>query len=47
MTRLVLDKNPEPKLDENIDDVKKTIEQNVASSVTYSDPFLKTIFLQR
>ena len=47
MTRLVLDKNPEPKLDENIDDVKKTIEQNVASSVTYSDPFLKTIFFTK
>ena len=47
MTRLVLDKNPEPKLDENIDDIKKTIEQNVASSVTYSDPFLKTIFFTK
>ena len=47
MTRLVLDKNPEPKLNDTLDKVKKTIEQNVVSSVTYSDPFLKTIFFTK
>ena len=43
MTRLVLDKNPEPKLE----DISKTIEQNIACSVTYSDPFVKTIFFTK
>jgi len=45
MTRLVLDKNPDPKLEEKFAKVRNLFEQNTMNSITYSEPFLKTLFL--
>ena len=45
MTRLVLDKNPDPKLEEKFANVRNLFEQNTMNSITYSEPFLKTLFL--
>ena len=47
MTRLVLDKNPKKKPNDNLDDIKNVIEQTTLNSIMYSDPFLKTTFLTR
>lgn len=45
MTRWVLDKNPKSFLNENIDYIKKILQHNTINSITYTEPFLKTIFL--
>ena len=45
MARCVLDKNPEQISENDINEIKKIIEKNIMNSITYSDPFLKTIFI--
>jgi hypothetical protein len=45
MTRLVLDKNPDSKLEENFANIGNLFEQNTMNSITCSEPFLKTVFL--
>ncbi len=45
MTRWVLDKNPNSIPNDNFDNIKKIIQQNTINSITYTEPFLKTVFL--
>ena len=45
MTRWVLDKNPNLISNDNFDNIKKIIQQNTINSITYTEPFLKTVFL--
>ena len=45
MTRGVLDKNPNSISNDNFDNIKKIIQQNTINSITYTEPFLKTVFL--
>jgi hypothetical protein len=45
MTRWVLDKNPNSISNDNFDNIKKIIQQNTINSITYTEPFLKTVFL--
>ena len=45
MIRLALDKNPEQYSDEDFSSIMKIIELNSLNSIMFSDPFLKTIFL--
>ena len=45
MTRWVLDKNPKSNPSDNFDSIKKIIQQNTINSITYTEPFLKTVFL--
>ena len=45
MTRLVLDKNPDPKLEEEAISIRNLLEQNTVNSIRYAEPFLKTLFL--
>ena len=45
MTRVVLDKNPDPNLEEKFVYVRNLLEQNTMNSITYSEPFLKTRFI--
>jgi len=47
MTRLALDKNPEQYSDEDLSSIMKIIELNTLNSIMFSDPFLKTIFLNK
>jgi len=47
MTRLALDKNPEQYSDEYLSSIMKIIELNTLNSIMFSDPFLKTIFLNK
>src|SRR3989304_323634 len=47
MIRLALDKNPEQYSDENLSSIMKIIELNTLNSIMFSDPFLKTIFLNK
>ena len=45
MTRWVLDKNPNLISNDIFDNIKKIIQQNTINSITYTEPFLKTVFL--
>ena len=45
MTRWVLDKNPNSIPNDNFDNIKKILQQNTINSITYTEPFLKTVFL--
>jgi len=47
MIRLALDKNPEQYSDEDLSSIMKIIELNTLNSIMFSDPFLKTIFLNK
>jgi len=47
MTRLALDKNPKQYSDEGLSSIMKIIELNTLNSIMFSDPFLKTIFLNK
>ena len=47
MTHLALDKNPEQYSDEDLSSIMKIIELNTLNSIMFSDPFLKTIFLNK
>ncbi len=47
MTRLALDKNPKQYSDEDLSSIMKIIELNTLNSIMFSDPFLKTIFLNK
>lgn len=47
MTRLALDKNPEQYSDEDLSSIMKIFELNTLNSIMFSDPFLKTIFLNK
>ncbi len=43
----MLDKNPEPDNDQNLSDFIKILESNTLNLIMHSDPFLKTIFLNK
>ena len=45
MARCVLDKNPEQILESDVEKIKKILDENIMNTITYSDPFLKTIFI--
>ncbi len=45
MIRWVLDKNPNSIPNDNFDNIKKIIQQNTINSITYTEPFLKMVFL--
>jgi len=47
MTRLALDKNPKQYSDEDLSSIMKIFELNTLNSIMFSDPFLKTIFLNK
>src|SRR3970282_480896 len=47
MIRLAVDKNPDQYSDENLSNIMKIIELNTLNSIMFSDPFLKTIFLNK
>jgi hypothetical protein len=47
MTRLALDKNPKQYSDEDLSSITKIFELNTLNSIMFSDPFLKTIFLNK
>ncbi len=41
----MLDKNPESIPNNNFNNIKKIIQQNTINSITYTEPFLQTVFL--
>ena len=41
----MLDKNPESIPNDNFNNIKKIIQQNTINSITYTEPFLQTVFL--
>ena len=45
MTHWLLDKNPNLIPNDNFDNIKKIIQQNTINSITYTEPFLQTVFL--
>jgi hypothetical protein len=47
MTHFVLDKNPHQEYDENLSELMKIMELIPLNSIIYSDPFLKTYFLNK
>jgi hypothetical protein len=47
MAHFVLDKNPQQEYDENLSELMKITELAPLNSILYSDPFLKTYFLNK
>ena len=47
MTRFVLDKNPEIYSDDSLSELMDTLELNSLNSIMFSNPFFKTIFLNK